>query len=30
VPLATNLGTADLMIHALAVRPCAVPEGDPT
>jgi methylglyoxal synthase len=26
VPLATNLATADLMIHALAVRACVVPE----
>jgi methylglyoxal synthase len=28
-PLATNLATADLMIHALSVRACAVPEGEP-
>ena len=26
VPLATNLATADLMIHALAVRACASPD----
>jgi methylglyoxal synthase len=29
VPLATNLATADLMIHALSVRVCVVPESDP-
>lgn len=29
VPLATNLATADLIIHALSVRACAVPEDDP-
>lgn len=29
VPLATNLATADLMIHALSVRVCVGPEGDP-
>ncbi len=26
VPLATNLATADLVIHALAVRACAAPD----
>ena len=29
VPLATNLATADLMIHALSVRVCVSPEGEP-
>ena len=29
VPLATNLATADLMIHALSVRAFASPEGEP-
>lgn len=29
VPLATNLATADLTIHALSVRACAFPEGEP-
>jgi len=29
VPLATNLATADLMIHALSVRVCVVRECDP-
>ena len=29
VPLATNLATADLVIHALSVRECAIPQGGP-